>query len=91
MYTPPGMPRSRSLTRFTMRVGFEHFGQSVLLLVSITFCRSPVFAIFAILLSLFFCSIECVGSELSNVLTDTAESHLQVYTRYWVSQIAGFP
>ena len=52
MYTPPGVPRSRSLTRFTMRVGLEHFGQSVLLLVSMTFFRSPVLAIFAILLHL---------------------------------------
>jgi hypothetical protein len=52
MYTPPGVPRSRSFTRFTMRVGLEHFGQSVLLLVSITFLRSPVLAIFAIMLAL---------------------------------------
>src|ERR1017187_4115713 len=43
------MPRSRSFTRFTMRVGLEHLGQSVLLLVSIAFLRSPVLAIFAIL------------------------------------------
>lgn len=50
IYTPPGTLRSRSLTRLTMRVGFEHFGQSVLLFVSITFLRSPVFAIFAMLL-----------------------------------------
>src|SRR6202000_1705186 len=42
------MLRSRSFTRFTMRVGLEHFGQSVLLLVSITFLRSPVLAIFDI-------------------------------------------
>jgi hypothetical protein len=34
-----------------MRVGLEHFGQSVLLLVSIAFLRSPVLAIFAILLT----------------------------------------
>ena len=47
MYTPPGMPRSRSLTRLTMRVGLEHFGQSVLLVVSIIFLRSPVLAILA--------------------------------------------
>src|SRR5215813_2361893 len=47
MYTPPGMPRSRSLTRFTIRVGLLHFGQSVLLVVSITFLRSAVLAIFA--------------------------------------------
>jgi hypothetical protein len=52
MYTPPGVPRSRSLTRFTMRVGLEHLGQSVLLLVSMTFLRSPVLAIFAIMLAL---------------------------------------
>src|SRR5271154_1857510 len=35
-----------------MRVGLEHFGQSVLLLVSMTFLRSPVLAIFAIILDL---------------------------------------
>src|SRR2546430_17622109 len=52
MYTPPGVPRSRSLTRLTMRVGLEHLGQSVLLLVSMTFLRSPVLAIFAIMLVL---------------------------------------
>src|ERR1700710_2998307 len=52
MYTPPGIPRSRSLTRLTMRVGLEHLGQSVLLLVSMTFLRSPVLAIFAIMLVL---------------------------------------
>src|SRR6201992_1747542 len=52
IYTPPGVPRSRSFTRFTMRVGLEHFGQSVLLLVSMTFLRSPVLAIFAIMLAL---------------------------------------
>src|SRR6201996_5234937 len=50
MYTPPGMFRSRSLTRFTMRVGLEHLGQSVLFWVSMTFLRSPVLAIFAIVL-----------------------------------------
>src|SRR5260370_17807075 len=32
-----------------MRVCLEHFGQSVLLLVSMTFLRSPVLAIFAII------------------------------------------
>lgn len=49
MKTPPGTPRSRSLTRFTIRVGLPHFGQSVLLDVSITFLRSAVFAILAII------------------------------------------
>jgi hypothetical protein len=44
---PPGVPRSRSFTRFTMRVGLPHFGQSVLFVVSIIFLRSAVFAIFA--------------------------------------------
>jgi len=44
---PPGTPRSRSFTRLTMRVGLLHLGQSVDLVVSITFLRSPVFAIFA--------------------------------------------
>jgi hypothetical protein len=42
------MPRSRSLTRLTMRVGLLHLGQLVDFVVSITFLRSPVFAIFAI-------------------------------------------
>src|SRR5579859_4361065 len=41
------MLRSRSLTRLTMRVGLLHLGQSVDFVVSITFLRSPVFAIFA--------------------------------------------
>src|SRR5277367_1859094 len=41
------MPRSRSFTRLTMRVGLLHFGQSVDFVVSITFLRSPVFAILA--------------------------------------------
>lgn len=49
---PPGTPRSRSFTRLTIRVGFEHFGHSEPLLASATFWRSPVFATFAILLSL---------------------------------------
>ena len=48
MYTPPGTPRSRSLMRLTMRVGLPHLGQSVDFVVSITFLRSPVFAILAI-------------------------------------------
>jgi uncharacterized membrane protein len=42
------MPRSRSLTRFTIRVALLHFGQSVDFVVSITFLRSPVLAILAI-------------------------------------------
>src|SRR5260370_4682473 len=41
------MLRSRSFMRFTMRVGLPHLGQSVLLLVSMTFLRSAVLAIFA--------------------------------------------
>src|SRR4051794_27446481 len=45
MYTPPGTLRSRSFTRFTMRVGLPHLGQSVLLVVSIIFLRSAVLAI----------------------------------------------
>jgi|SRR5450432_2962257 hypothetical protein len=48
MKTPPGAPRSRSFTRLTMRVGLPHLGQSVLLVVSITFLRSAVLAILAI-------------------------------------------
>src|SRR5271168_2768432 len=54
IYTPPGAPRSRSLTRFTMRVGLPHFGQSVLFDVSITFWRSAVLAILAIKISSYF-------------------------------------
>jgi len=42
------MLRSRSFTRFTSRVGLAHLGQLVLFEVSITFLRSPVFAILAI-------------------------------------------
>lgn len=42
------MPRSRSFTRFTIRVGLLHLGQSVDFVVSMIFLRSPVFAIFAI-------------------------------------------
>src|SRR5207302_3571984 len=38
----------RSFTRFTIRVILPHLGQSVLLVVSMTFLRSPVLAIFAI-------------------------------------------
>src|SRR5580700_11261173 len=49
MKIPPGMLRSRSFTRFTMRVGLPHLGQLVLLDVSITFLRSAVFAILAII------------------------------------------
>src|SRR5208282_6914008 len=41
------MPRSRSFTRLTMRVGLLHLGQSVDFVVSISFLRSPVLAILA--------------------------------------------
>ena len=47
MKIPPGILRSRSFTRFTIRVGLPHLGQSVLLVVSMTFLRSAVLAIFA--------------------------------------------
>jgi hypothetical protein len=64
MYTPPGTPRSRSLTRFTMRVGLEHLGQSVLLVVSISFLRSPVFAIFAMIFPIsFYLAIRVASSS----------------------------
>jgi len=39
---PPGVLRSRSFTRFTIRVGCA-FGQSVLLVVSIISCGPPRF------------------------------------------------
>ena len=48
------MFRSRSFTRFTMRVGLLHLGQSVLLEVSITFLRSAVLAILAMSITLLF-------------------------------------
>jgi len=53
---PPGVLRSRSFTRFTMRVGLPHLGQSVLLVVSIIFLRSAVLAILAMV----ECSPECL-------------------------------
>ncbi len=67
MYTPPGTPRSRSLTRFTMRVGLEHLGQSVLLVVSISFLRSPVFAIFAIVFPISFCLAVRVAASFAHL------------------------
>ena len=50
------MSRSRSLTRFTIRVGLPHLGQSVLLDVSITFLRSAVFAILVAISHLLSCA-----------------------------------
>ena len=47
MYMPPGTLRSRSFTRIAMRVGLLHFGQSVLLVVSMTLLRLAILAIFA--------------------------------------------
>jgi hypothetical protein len=47
MTIPPGMLRSRSLTRFAILVGLPHLGQAVLFDVSMIFLRSAVFAIFA--------------------------------------------
>src|SRR5215467_7777527 len=49
---PPPTLRSRSLTRFTIRVGLPHLGQSVLLVVSMIFLRSAVLAILAMVLIL---------------------------------------
>ena len=48
MYIPPGTPRSRSFTRFTMRVGLPHLGQLVDFVVSMIFSRFAIFAILAI-------------------------------------------
>src|SRR5258707_11537684 len=48
MKMPRGVLRSRSFSRFTIRVGLPHLGQSVLLVVSIIFLRSAVLAILAI-------------------------------------------
>src|SRR5580704_642976 len=55
------MPRSRSFTRLTMRVGLLHFGQSVDFVVSITFLRSPVLAILAIFALVLL--LRCLGSH----------------------------
>jgi len=65
IYTPPGIPRSRSFTRFTMRVGLLHFGQSVLLDVSITFLRSAVLAI----LAMNECLLQCDKLSATGKLT----------------------
>src|ERR1700744_3620066 len=50
-----------------MRVGLEHFGQSVLLLVSMTFLRSPVLAIFAIMLALPNTNVTNLSAHASDV------------------------
>lgn len=71
MNTPPGTPRSRSFTRFTMRVGLPHFGQSVLLEVSITFLRSAVLAILAILYLLAKFSREAAGPGEMIILSNS--------------------
>ncbi|SRR5260221_2015077 len=47
MNMPPEVLRSRSFTRFTMRVGLPHLGQSVLFEVSIILSRPAVLAILA--------------------------------------------
>lgn len=74
---PPGTPRSRSLTRFTMRVGFEHLGQSVDLVVSMTFLRSPVFAIFA--MSWCFSFWDCLCSRTHRVRRLQRRGHILFY------------
>ena len=63
IYTPPGTPRSRSLTRFTIRVGLPHFGQSVLFEVSITFLRSAVLAILAIKISSYLSALSAAAAN----------------------------
>src|ERR1700759_188974 len=70
------MPRSRSFTRLTMRVGLLHLGQSVDFVVSITFLRSPVLAILAIgaMILLF----ECLGLTRRGVRTDDSLPHLRI-------------
>src|ERR1700744_1971497 len=78
MYTPPGVPRSRSLTRLTMRVGLLHLGQSVLLLVSITFLRSAVLAILAMeILSPGEISSQCLACAADFYLSTEAGEHQQ--------------
>ena len=59
------MPRSRSFTRLTMRVGLLHLGQSVDFVVSITFLRSPVLAILAI--AWVFSFVECLCSHAQTI------------------------
>jgi hypothetical protein len=62
---PPETPRSRSFTRLTMRVGLPHLGQSVLLVVSITFMRSAVLAILAISSPIVWCDLILAFARVS--------------------------
>src|SRR5579871_2548985 len=71
---PPGTLRSRSFTRLTMRVGLLHFGQSVLLVVSIIFLRSAVLAILAMVLVLLkgLCGLEFPGRKSEELYVPAA-------------------
>src|SRR5436853_7938620 len=62
---PPGTLRSRSLIRFTIRVGLPHLGQSVLLDVSIIFLRSAVLAILAMIQ---YSPVEGLGAVVGQVV-----------------------
>src|SRR5271156_895308 len=69
-----------------MRVGLEHFGQSVLLLVSMTFLRSPVLAIFAIMLVLPGANI---AARALNVLVCHPRRQAESIIRYFSSGLSG--
>src|SRR5215469_6822044 len=69
------MPRSRSFTRLTMRVGLLHLGQSVDFVVSITFLRSPVLAILAI--GWMILLLEMSGAHTHSTLTGKFDSTSQ--------------
>src|SRR6185312_17404296 len=73
------MLRSRSLTRFTRRVGLEHLWQSVLFWVSITFSPSPVLAIFAIAVVLPVPDIDATKVWPPHAHADSLRSSLMRY------------
>jgi hypothetical protein len=74
------MPRSRSFTRLTMRVGLLHFGQSVDFVVSITFLRSPVLAILAMVLCFSFVGVSLLtrATGLPAASTTRSCTHLML-------------
>ena len=76
---PPPTFRSRSFTRFTMRVGLPHLGQSVLLVVSMIFLRSAVLAILAMCLLLSCLMVSRVGSLPGNAAGIMGQRKLQSF------------
>jgi hypothetical protein len=57
-----------------MRVALLHFGQSVDFVVSITFLRSPVFAIFAMIRVFLLMGLSLRTAAVSRVLSDRSWS-----------------